>query len=761
MSNSVGTHLCRTCRNLNLRIDSFINTGWRSLTSLRYETVLDNVDDSTEEIKAKHYAVGEHIEDDRDYTDEELGMKLKAPTFIPEFDEDDGLLLNIPPAKSKILGRLGQLRARASNCRLCQLIVQQVHVHYQELPEDSGNEACTDEDLCKIQLHYDGQGGGYMIRGLMEHDESLAYGRYDCKIGVGQSVEINLYPLPADPELTWLGGRPYEPQINFSLVKHWAESCMKTHERCGTQSWHSHIKDISLFRFIDVKNMCLVDASKKSQFVALSYVWGTVPIFKATLQNKAQLYSKMGLSQFIDEIPTTIQDAIQVVRELGMRFLWTDAICIIQDDWEEKKQLIGGMDAVYAQATLTIVAAQGTNASSGLLGVRPESRKVPQVFEYSPEVKFLVAATPLPDLFLKCPWSTRGWTYQEGLLSARLLVFTNDAAHFACNSTCWSEDLNNISEGTPPPWKFATGSQYNFRATLTDLEVEATQDPGADPLSDLWQTVVGELSNRNISYESDILFAGAGIFHLLEEIFGVQSLWGIPESRLEDFLFWSPIHSGTLRRRKGDFPTWSWSGWVGEVSWTGGWTEEAHTSHDPIEWMKIENPGTEPIVLDLGGRGKRVISGSGNRKPLRDVQNEWRFLQFESRIYTLRVSKDTSAPEWAKELLPFAWSYVPEKGQERQGVCCITTRNDPEQVVGSMVLDSLDEILDKDFLDAYFAIISSEPQTLDVGDFAGQVFHNLLALSFDGRIYQRIGHGRILDEFVLDNPSKKQRIILG
>ena len=240
-------------------------------------------------------------------------MKLKAPTFIPEFDEDDGLLLNIPPAKSKILGRLGQLRARASNCRLCQLIVQQVHVHYQELPEDSGNEACTDEDLCKIQLHYDGQGGGYMIRGLMEHDESLAYGRYDCKIGVGQSVEINLYPLPADPELTWLGGRPYEPQINFSLVKHWAESCMKTHERCGTQSWHSHIKDISLFRFIDVKNMCLVDASKKSQFVALSYVWGTVPIFKATLQNKAQLYSKMGLSRFIDEIPTTIQVAIQVV----------------------------------------------------------------------------------------------------------------------------------------------------------------------------------------------------------------------------------------------------------------------------------------------------------------------------------------------------------------------------------------------------------------------------------------------------------------
>ena len=177
--------------------------------------------------------------------------------------------------------------------------------------------------------------------------------------------------------------------------------------------------------------------------------------------------------------------------------------------------------------------------------------------------------------------------------------------------------------------------------------------------------------------------------------------------------------------------------------------------------MKIENPGTKPVVFDLGGKGKEVISGRGNRRPQRDVQNEWRFLQFESRIYKLRVSKETSAPEWARELLPYAWSYVPEKGQERQGVYCITTCNDPGQVVGSIVLDSLDEILDKDFLDVYVAIVSSEPQTLDVGDFAGQVFHSLLALSFEGGIYQRIGHGRILDEFVLDNPSKKQRIILG
>lgn len=396
--------LCGTCRNLNLRIDSFISTRWRYPTSLQYKSNLDYVNQSTRETLAKHYVVGEHIEDDGDYTDEELGARLEAPAFVPEFDEDDGLLRNVPPAKSKTLGRLCQLRMRASDCRLCDEIVEQVRIHDQELSVDSDKSACDGEDLCKIQLHYDGQGGGFLSQELMERDENLTYGRYDCKIQVGDSVGFNIYLLPASPELSWLGGRAYEPQIDFSLIKNWTESCVKTHQRCGLQSWHSHIKDISLLRFIDVEDMCLVHAPKESQFVALSYVWGTVPIFKATLQNKTQLYSKMGLSHFMDEIPTTIQDAIQVVREIGMRYLWTDAICIIQDDWEEKKQLIGSMDAVYAQATLTLVAAQGKNANSGLPGVRPGSRKTPRVFEYSPDVKFQVARL----ICQICYWNVRG-----------------------------------------------------------------------------------------------------------------------------------------------------------------------------------------------------------------------------------------------------------------------------------------------------------------------------------------------------------------
>ena len=762
MSSSIATSLCRTCRNLNLILDSFIQTGWRYPTTLQYKTVLDYIDHSTEEVIARHYVIGEHIEDDKDYTDVELGTRLKAPPFIPEFDIDDGLLLNVPPSKRRTLGRLSEVLARASGCCLCRLISEQVAPHCREQAGATETRSCTNEEICKISLDYDGQGSGFLTRDLMIQDESLAFGRYNCEITVGKSIKIVLYPLPAEPGITWFGGRPYKSQIDLSLIKNWVDACTRTHERCGPQSWHSQIRPISLLRFIDVQDMCLVDAPGESQFIALSYVWGAVPIFKSTLQNKTKLYSKNGLSQFMPEVPSTIQDAMRVVRDLGFRYLWTDAICIIQDDREEKAQLIAEMDVVYARATLTIVAAEGTTANSSLPGILPNSRKASQVFTYSPSMKFLVAATPLPDVLLACPWSKRGWTYQEGLLGARLLIFTNSAVHFACSSTCWSEDLHNISETTPPPWKFASGSQYNFLSTLNEDNNTATDDLEVDPLADLWQTTMMELSDRVLSYEEDILFAGAGMFGLLESLFGVRSLWGIPESRMEDFLFWSPTNSGTLRRRQGRFPSWSWSGWVGGVGMTGGWAEEKPPAiSDPIEWMKLKEPGTDPLMLDRHGRGKQTISIGEQGKPRRDVQNDWFFLYFKSCVYRLQISPHTSPPEWAKELLPYAWSQVPEDGEELQGVYCITCPESPKRVIGSMVIDSLDSIMDKDVLDAHFVLISSEPQALDVGEFAGQVFHNVLALSFNGTFYQRIGHGRILNDFVVMNPVEKQEITLG
>jgi hypothetical protein len=63
----------------------------------------------------------------------------------------------------------------------------------------------------------------------------------------------------------------------------------------------------------------------------------------------------------------TIRDAIDLTAKLGFRFLWVDAICIVQDDDDVKEELIANMEVICGNAALTIVGASGMHEDAGLL----------------------------------------------------------------------------------------------------------------------------------------------------------------------------------------------------------------------------------------------------------------------------------------------------------------------------------------------------------------------------------------------------------
>src|SRR5947207_7606108 len=238
MATSHRPDLCQTCRNLNLRIDTFINTGWRYPTSLQYETVLDVIDGETE-ARDKHYVPGEHLIGDIDYSDERLAERLKAPSFENEFDEG-GLLMNVWPSKRKYLGELLQVKQRASRCALCRFVVNILDREKacpDTSPQESTGKPFKDADKCEILFEYDGQGSGYLTRDLIQRDETQAYGRYYCHISVGRHFEVDLYPLIKQPDLDWFGGRLYETQIDFQIARRWLRSCDDMHPRCGIQAW--------------------------------------------------------------------------------------------------------------------------------------------------------------------------------------------------------------------------------------------------------------------------------------------------------------------------------------------------------------------------------------------------------------------------------------------------------------------------------------------------------------------------------------------
>jgi Heterokaryon incompatibility protein (HET) len=63
--------------------------------------------------------------------------------------------------------------------------------------------------------------------------------------------------------------------------------------------------------------------------------------------------------------PKTLSDAIKVCREIGMRYIWIDALCIVQDDPKDKAREIGQMGRIYKDATLTIMAASAKTVHEG------------------------------------------------------------------------------------------------------------------------------------------------------------------------------------------------------------------------------------------------------------------------------------------------------------------------------------------------------------------------------------------------------------
>lgn len=177
------------------------------------------------------------------------------------------------------------------------------------------------------------------------------------------------------------------------------------------------IYSFSPFRVIDIQQGCIAIPPPQCRYLALTYVWGDIQNCKNIKGNRALLETLGKLP--IERLPQTLKDAIYLVAEIGERFLWVDSLCITQDDEESKAGQINTMGQIYSSTIATIVAHHGESAKSGLCGITPH---IPRV-QHREMVQNLTVANRMC-LRSDFKWSTRAWTYQEEMLSCRLLRFT-------------------------------------------------------------------------------------------------------------------------------------------------------------------------------------------------------------------------------------------------------------------------------------------------------------------------------------------------
>ncbi|RFN48837.1 het-domain-containing protein [Fusarium flagelliforme] len=219
--------------------------------------------------------------------------------------------------------------------------------------------------------------------------------------------------------------------IDPKLIKSWLRHCTQSHLSCKPNIGGSEF--VRGLQVIDCETGETIEASGGCNYFALSYVWGK----PAQPQSPGASGNPEGGAA---EWPKVVHDAVEVTRLLGERYLWVDKYCIDQDEGPLKDEQIAQMDKIYSGALLTLVAAAGEDSSYGLPGIGIKERIPMERFNID-SVAIIQSPPHLSAQISGSTWAERGWTYQEGYLSPRRLIFTDYEVAYLCNTMLRTESV--------------------------------------------------------------------------------------------------------------------------------------------------------------------------------------------------------------------------------------------------------------------------------------------------------------------------------
>ena len=160
-------------------------------------------------------------------------------------------------------------------------------------------------------------------------------------------------------------------------------------------------------------------AFETGRYTTLSHCWGDPDaMLKLTPSNMGDLTNpNVGIEW--QSIPLSFQHAIQVTRQLGIRYIWIDSLCILQDGHEfiAEGQL---MHYVYRNSFCNIAAADSQDGSGGLF--RPRQPETVALNALSvedtcvfPGTWYVIPAELWTSQLLSRVLYTRGWVFQGQL----------------------------------------------------------------------------------------------------------------------------------------------------------------------------------------------------------------------------------------------------------------------------------------------------------------------------------------------------------
>jgi len=351
------------------------------------------------------------------------------------------------------------------------------------------------------------------------------------------------------------------------IANKWLQDCQETHPSC-----RSRAEDWLPTRLIDVDTMetpilRLVSSTPldpRALYIALSHRWGANQTFILRSRNVATYQEAIPMS----DVSATVRDAARVTRALGIRYLWVDCMCIIQDDngqdWARESDK---MFKVYSLSTCTIAAANSGEGERGFLTNRNQYRvrpcHIPSPFKTNSKYSFKVMSQYLNKIHDRnvrnSEWFNRGWVFQERMLAPRLLIFTKTQVLWGCAKLQAAE--------TWPCGK----TNDNHIDTFNSVEVEKTRlNLLVHPKNGIcsshlpWWKFLQDYMSSQLTVWSDRLAAIRGIAALVEDLTGERYCGGMWLTKdLPNALLWHVKGEPLLRPRIYVAPSFSWAAIMG------------------------------------------------------------------------------------------------------------------------------------------------------------------------------------------------------
>ena len=368
----------------------------------------------------------------------------------------------------------------------------------------------------------------------------------------------------------------------MAQARRWLETCISTHLTCpkpgsafaqpeGYSVGHTRgprrLIQISrrfkkYVRLDSPPTLRLIETPRSSwrEYAALTYCWGGDQTVTLNTTNLVEWC----LNIRFDDLPQTLRDAVVVTAQLGLKFLWVDTLCILQDDDVDKTNELSKMGDIYQNAHVTLSAARSASVNEGFL----QSRYISG--ERGFRVPFLCHDGRLGSVILWIgregagahePINKRAWCLQESLLSPRVLEFGTHQLLWRC--------AQNRKEGQyeADGWAANVGPSDLHDRLAVPLWVDWTSQSN-ELTHFVWKNLVEHYSTRRLSSWDDRLRAISSVARKMSQIVRERYYAGLWEHHFKEQLLWSADrnHQERLTTMPRYFaPSWSWASYLGPV----------------------------------------------------------------------------------------------------------------------------------------------------------------------------------------------------